>query len=164
MNFEKGDIVVRFNESFISNTFHYDKYMDVGTVTDANDKYFVTNGRPITTFEYTNISECCQESGANRHGPFMYDKWYNYTKNKEEVENVINMHLSNMMDKFRKDNEEEIEKDKKKIEILNKRINDLSTMKYASIGYMDLNISQHVDKLKEVNEKKLKQYISKFNK
>ena len=47
--------------------------------------------------------------------------------------------------------------DKKKIEILNKRINDLSTMKYASIGYMDLNISQHVDKLKEVNEKKLKQ-------
>ena len=42
--------------------------------------------------------------------------------------------------KIVRENEEEIEKDKKKIEILNKRINDLSTMKYASIGYMDLNI------------------------
>ena len=164
MNFEKGDIIVRFNESFISNTFHYDKYMDVDTVTDSNDEYFVTNGDKLSTITSRNSSECFQDTGYYRYGHNMYSKWYNYTKNKEEVENVINMHLSNMMDKFRKDNEEEIEKDKKKIEILNKRINDLSTMKYASIGYMDLNISQHVDKLKEVNEKKLKQYISKFNK
>ena len=154
--FNIGDRVVRFNPNLYGNLFHKDKYVDYGVVTDANDDRFTTSGK-LTNFDNgTNYNECFQSSGKLVYG-YTEDKtfWFNMDTEMEQIENFHKKTEEQFLNMIRTNNNDEIERMKKRIKSLEKQIERLESMEDGNMGYTTIKTYQHLGDMENIFQNKL---------
>lgn len=154
--FNIGDRVVRFNPNLYGNLFHKDKYVYYGVVTDANDDRFTTSGK-LTNFDNgTNYNECFQSSGKLVYG-YTEDKtfWFNMDTEMEQIENFHKKTEEQFLNMIRTNNNDEIERMKKRIKSLEKQIERLESMEDGNMGYTTIKTYQHLGDMENIFQNKL---------
>ena len=154
--FNIGDRVIRFYPSLYSNTFHKEKYVDYGVVTDADDDRFTTSGK-LTNFDNgTNYNECYQSSGKLVYG-YTEDKtfWYNMDTEMELIEDFHKKMEEQFLKETRIKNDEEIARIESQIKALEKAKERLQDMTDAYMGYTTLNTFKHIGDMDNIFKQKL---------
>lgn len=157
-NFNEGDIVVKFKPDYYGNPFHYEQFCQVAVVSDANDEYFSTNGRPVTSLENgTNYTDALQESGYLVHNVSgIKEKWYNWTTESTTIKTIISDAQREYLDEIRKKNDDEISKLRNEITNIEKKIQRLDNMEVTPFGFGELNINDQISKVEKSIENKIK--------
>ena len=153
--FNIGDRVIRFYPSLYSNTFHKEKYVDYGVVTDADDDRFTTSGK-LTNFDNgTNYNECYQ-SGKLVYGYTDYATfWYNMDTEMELIEDFHKKMEEKFLDEVKVKNAEEIERIEAQIKSLEKAMERLHNMTDAYMGYTTLKTFEHIGEMDNIFKNKL---------
>lgn len=154
--FNIGDRVIRFYPSLYSNTFHKEKYVDYGVVTDADDDRFTTSGK-LTNFDNgTNYNECYQSSGKLVYGYTAYATfWYNMDTEMELIENFHKKTEEQFLNEVRTNNNEEIARIEAQIKALEKAKARLQDMSDAYMGYTTLETFKHIGDMDNIFQNKL---------
>ena len=154
--FNIGDRVIRFNPHLFGNIFHKEKYVDYGIITDANDDRFTTSGK-LTNFDNgRNYNECFQSSGKLVYGyTDDYTFWFNMETEMELIENFHKKTEEEFLNEVRTKNNDEIERMKLQIKLLEKQIERLKSMEDAYLGYTTIKTFNHINDMDNIYQKKL---------
>ena len=157
-NFDKGNIVVRFKPDYFDNPFHYEQFLQVSVVSDANDSVFSTNGRPVSSLDNgTNYTDAYQNDGTLVHHIVgSTEKWYNWETEQDTINNIIAKAKEDYLKNIRIKNDEKINELNKQIKDIEKEIKRLDNMEITPFGFGELDVPAHIEKVEKAIARKIK--------
>jgi hypothetical protein len=154
MNYKIGDKVVRLNEDLYSNFFHYESFIYISEVTDANEEYFTTGGK-LSTFTSTNYRDCYQDTGKliRTYSGDKTDRWYNLRTEIDEIKKRLKEIRLNFYHKVREENDKKMAELEKTIENCRFHIDNLRNLKETPFGFGYKNLVEFDDTIKNLIER-----------
>lgn len=153
MKYKIGDKVVQFNEDFYGNFFHYEKFINVSEVTDANEEYFTTGGK-LSTFTSTNYRDCYQDTGKLIRNNET-ERWYNLRTEIDEIKKRVKEIRLNFYHKVREENDKKMAELEKTIENCRFHIENLRNLKETPFGFGYKNLVEFDNTIKNLIERSI---------